>query len=373
LFAAAAAGEGIAACSNSTATTPPGDDSGVTPETGPAPDTGVNTSECSGPAPVMTVLDNSGNPVAPDWSCYQAGDGGFLDLDAGDDAAETGDDGGAVDSGDDGSVPPDANTPDTSAPPDASSPDAGSDASANGGNLLHVVDFSNGQAPAGASVDVVWGPLTAGTVAFTGTVDSNGLVAYPAAPAGVRVFSYHLYGGPSSNLQQPVYWDSMPIVTAGNGQAEGNSVAKSTYTVLVGSVLGSEQPNPNLSSIVAGGRDCAGHEVQGMQFQIVDGDTGQPIPTGNSVGSTRALYLKNNLPNVGCTYTTNSPRAVWAMINAPVNLGTGVTPHNYVIQTLGRMKDSDTSPVVFDQHPVESYPGGVSVLRSGRYNLSTFH
>jgi hypothetical protein len=167
----------------------------------------------------------------------------------------------------------------------------------------------------------------------------------------------------------------MPVVTPAGGQAEGSSVSKNTFNVLVASLLGSEQPNPNLASLNAGARDCQSREVLGAQFVLMDGETNppSPVPVGTTVGSTRVIYLKNNLPNAVCTYTTNAPRAVWAMVNAPVNAGPGVAPHTYTIRMLGRMTAADKDPVVIDEHPVESYPGEVTILRSGRYSASFFH
>jgi hypothetical protein len=238
-----------------------------------------------------------------------------------------------------------------------------------------VLDFASGIAPVGATVDVMWGPFTAVTPAYTGLiVDSAGTVSIPAtAPAGVLSLSYHIYGATTDDAgaMYPVYWDALPLPTPPK-VGPGTSVTQSTYDALSRSVLGSEKPNPNLSTLVAGAQDCQGREVQGAQFVIIDGATGMPVTLGNSVGSARAFYLKANLPAPDCTYTTNSARAVWSMINAPANLGTGVAAHSYTVRFMGRMTDADTNAVVIDEHPVEAYPSSVTVLRSGRYSPGVF-
>lgn len=371
ILACGATAQGVVACSSDDSAQPA--DAGVMDAT--KPDTGVVSNGCSGPLPVMTVLVNK-MQVAPDWSCYGA-DAGYVDLDAGDDGEASVTD--AADAADateeDTGAPADAS--DGAPPDDGGGPDA-SDASVEAGGVVYTVgllDFASGAPPVGATVDVMWGPLTGVTPAYTGlVVDSAGNVSIPAtAPAGVLSLSYHIYGVTTDDAgaMYPVYWESLPLPTPPK-VAPGTSVTQSTYDALSRSVLGSEKPIPTLSTLVAGAQDCQGREVQGAQFVIIDGATGTPVRLGNTVGSTRAFYLRDNLPAPDCTYTTNSARAVWSMINAPANMGTGTAPHPYTVRFLGRMTASDTDAVVIDEHPVEAYPSSVTVLRSGRYSPGVF-
>jgi hypothetical protein len=367
LFAAAGAANGVSACTSDNGSQPPGDDSGTGPEAATTPDSGPATTGCVGPAPVMTVADTNGNQIAPDWSCYGPGDAGFLDLgDGSDDAADANDEGppdASIADASDAAVVPDANPPpDAAPPPDAGVPDSGASTYA-----LHLIDFSTSAPAVGATVNVMWGPLTNAPIAFTGTADGNGTLFYPAPPQGTFVLSYKVSGAG----QFPLYWQSLPIISP-PGQSESYTVLQTTYQVLTESILGSEKPNASLSALNTGARDCQGRDVQGAQFELIDGNTGKAVPSGTSVGSARVVYLYNNLPDALCTYTTNSPRAVWAMVNAPVNLGPGVPAHPYTLRFLGKRFEGE-APVVMAEYPVESYPGSITALRSGRYSPSLAH
>jgi hypothetical protein len=370
LFAVSAALQGAAACSNSgTTPTPPGSDSGSPPTPDASPvseDSGDATSApqgCTGVVPIMTVAGPNGTQIAPDWSCY-APDASFLfrprpfDTEGG---AEAGDDGGedaaVLDAGTDAPPvdaappPPDASVPDSAPPPDASSNDY----------VLSLTDFVTSAPPVGASVDIIWGGSTLSTPAFTGTVDDGGLLFFPPPPAGQQLMTYHLTGAGEA----PLYWTSVVIVPP-PGRTVFQSLLNSSRTVLIQSILGSQQPSANLSLVVTGAEDCQYRDVTGAQFQMIDTTTGQPVKTGTAQDDPRSFYLENNLPNTLCTYSSNQGRSVWAMINAPAD-----TKGRYVLQFSGRMGDGP--PVVIDQYPVESYAGTVSVMRSSRLNVNPPH
>ncbi|MGO9712985.1 MAG: hypothetical protein ACLQBL_29270 [Polyangiaceae bacterium] len=368
LFAASAALQAAAACSNNP-TAPNGQDSGppvVGEDSGADVQVPPSQESCFGPLPVMTVTGPDGGQVAPDWSCYDAG-AAFLfrhaefhpdpmDTDAGDDAGDAGD--AAVDAADSAS-PVDASPPvDSSVPPDGSTT---TDAGANT-YVLHLTDFVSNAPAAGATVSLFWGPSSLAPIAFTGLVDDAGLMFFPPPPAGEQIFTYHVY--PDAG-QASFYWLAAVLV-APPGQTNYNSITTASDTELLTSVLGSESANAQLATLVTGADDCEDHDVRGAQFQIVYASSGQPVPTGTTPGQARTFYLQNNLPNAQCTFTTNQGgRSVWSMINGPVD-----TTGQYKIQLIGRMTESQTTPAVLAEYPVESYPGTTTVLRSGRFNTS---
>ena len=136
---------------------------------------------------------------------------------------------------------------------------------------------------------------------------------------------------------------------------------------LLTSVLGSQSPNTSLADIVAGAEDCQGRDVAGGQFQIIDTQSNNaPIQSSTTPGQPRSAYLQNNFPNPVCTYTSNAGgRAVWTMINAPVD-----TSGRYMIQFSGKTSPGQGAVSLLAQYPVESYAGAVTVQRGVRFNSS---
>jgi hypothetical protein len=361
-----AAIQGVAACVTSGVVPPPTPDSGTppVPDSGKpdaGTDSGPTTASCFGTPPVMTVLNDAGQEVAPDWSCYKP-DAGFLFhpprawvvvpfADAGDDAAADASEDAAVDA-----TPPD----------DGSAADAATDSGPD--YTLHIVDFVSLQPPTGALVDIVWGSSSLTAPAITGlVVDATGLVHFSAPPPNTPLLTYHIYNGPTVDAgQEPLWWFSVPIVPP-PGVTSYESLSQTSLNELLVSILGSETPNAGLAIIVTGAEDCQYRDVQGAQYQVVD-SAGNPVQTGTSLGEPRITYLQNNLPTTNCTYTTNQGgRSVWTMINAPVTEGS-TSSGAFKLQISGRMTSSQSTPVQFDSYPLETYPGTVSVTRSTRLN-----
>ncbi len=161
--------------------------------------------------------------------------------------------------------------------------------------------------------------------------------------------------------QASFYWLSI-VVPQPPARANYNSLLSTSESALVTSVLGSQAPDPSRALIVSGAVDCQFRDVAGAQFRVVTAATGVPVATGTTAGAPRSFYLQNNLPG-SAAYTSNLGRAVWAMVNAPVDVA-----QTYMIQFFGRMSESQLVPVMLDQYPVETYAGAVSVLRGAKLN-----
>jgi hypothetical protein len=384
IFAACAAAQ-IAACSSSSNSGQAGNDAGSDASQANNEDTGAPskfTAGCNGPLPVMTVRNPAGGQMAPDWSCYapdggpavgayfhveDEGDGGDAGTDAATDAGTDASDAGGttiVDAGSDSATPPN----------DAGQ---GTDASVASSYRIHITDFGSGQPPVGSLVDIFWGASSDVDAAFTGTVDDAGLVEYPVPPAETQTLSYHVR---ASATEAPFYYYSTTIIPPGvdtpflgNGQIEGNSVSTSTLGVLISAVFGSASRDATLGILTTAAIDCAGNDVQGAYFTLIDSATGQAVATGTGGSDPRVTYFVNGLPNSSCTYTNNIARGVWSMANAPVN--EPGTTHVYTLQMWGRMVDSDGSNGrLMSAAPIESYSGGISNVRPyllGRTALAT--
>jgi hypothetical protein len=332
--------------------------------------------------------NGGGTSLTPDWTCYPATSTNSFDRpfveDAGDDASSDASDAAAADAGTDAATTPDAG------------PGTGEDAGTDSGTvlstdyLLHLVDFSTLQAPVGATVDLFWGegaPNNSNPTAaiagqpvaetFMVAADAGGIIRYHPPP-GLLTLSYYIH--PSNDAgaydQDPLYWYNLDVVppgydagTAGNGQLESNSISVSTDVALITSVLGSQPIQSNLAALVTAARDCAGNDVTGAQLKLIDGVTGQDVIAGASgPAAPVAFYFLNNIPDTTCSYTNNSGgKAIWAIINAPVNEGAGIdagAAHPYVLQMYGRMTSSDPATgTLISSVPVELYPGGNSVAR----------
>jgi hypothetical protein len=387
LFGLSAALQGAAACSNSTATSG-GNDSGPPPgnEDAGSEDSGQsNSGSCFGDLPVMTVTGPDGGQIAPDWSCYGPDAAALfvprlvpLTEDAGDAEADDAGDAAvdAADAGEPADSSVDSSAPDSSAP-DASTADSssGSDASTgDGGDTyeLELTDFVTTQPPVNATVDIYWGgsPAADGTYAYRRQTNSAGAVFFPPPPANTPLMSYHVSNALGDAGQTSLYWISA-IIVAPPGATKFNSLATSSLSDLVTAVLGSETPNPADSVLVTGACDCQYRDVTGGQFQMYD-PSGNPVNGGTNTGDPRVVYLQDNLPNTSCTYTSNQGgRAVWSMINAPVSNPTSANP--YTLKFMGRMSASQTTAQVLATYPVETYAGGVSVMRAFKLNAYPPH
>jgi hypothetical protein len=317
----------------------------------------------------MTVTQTDGTQGPPDWSCYGA-DAAYLvrphllmphaiqplaDDGGTDDAAVDSADSGT---GEDAATPPD----DASASQDTGAPTTTVDA---GRYTLNLIDFGTMQPNPGASVDILWGGSIVGDASFTGTIDDAGNVYYPTPPQGVLQLSYRV-SGPG---QAYVAWAGEVIVPP-PGAITSNSVSNSTEKLLLGSILGSQEYDTTKAILVAGAKDCQFRDVNGGVFTVLD-STGTPVTSGTASGTPRAVYLYNGIPNDSCTYGTNSGRAVWAMVNAPVTNASPASPRtaDYTLQFSGRMSASDAAPVVIATEAIEAFPDAISVDRPCRLSV----
>jgi hypothetical protein len=310
----------------------------------------------------MTVTGPEGGQIAPDWSCYQDG-AAFLYRPFDVDASDTGDASSEDGAAEDAQIDAPTSVADASPPPaDSSAPDAAPQPDASASDYsLHLTDFVSNAPPVGATVNVIWGPTSVGaTTAFTGTVNDAGLLFFPPPPSGTELLTYHVTG-PG---QAPLYWLSAVIVPP-PGATAGNSISVNSETELLVSVLAGQSAASNLAILVTGAEDCQYRDVAGAQIQMIDTTTKQPVATGTTQGAPRTFYLQDNFPQTSCTYSSNVGRAVWAMVNAPVD-----TSQRYVLQLSGRMSASQTAPVLLDQVPVETYAGTTTVQRAFRLNAS---
>jgi hypothetical protein len=323
-------------------------------------------------------IDSNGTSLPPDWGCYRTDAGvvsyarPFVD-DAGDDAAVDA----SADAGTDATTTPDAGADAGESGEDAG-PDSGPVSSTD--YLLHLVDFSSLQAPLGATVDLFWGGSIAGApIAQTSAVtDSTGIITYHP-PVGQLTLSYRIHPSTDAGAydQEALYWYNLEIVppgvdagTAGAGQLESNSISVSTAQALITAVLGSQPPQANLATVVTAARDCQNRDVTGAQLHLIDAVTGQDVTAGTSgPAAPVAFYFLNNIPDTTCTYTNNSGgKAIWAIINAPVNQP-GST-HTYTLQMWGRMLPTDPAGgSLISSANVELYAGGNSVARVFKQGL----
>jgi hypothetical protein len=166
--------------------------------------------------------------------------------------------------------------------------------------------------------------------------------------------------GPSTpkSLAAVVQYDN--VIPKPPAPIEGNSITVGGQQLLLSGVLGSQAPQDGTSIIVVGARDCKGRELRGGVVTLIDGATGQPVPTGKDAGQMHASYLFGGFPNEACTFTY-SDQAIWAAVNAPSNMP-GNT-HPYTVRLTGRMHDTDTTPVVLGEKPVELWPNASIIPR----------
>jgi hypothetical protein len=360
LVAAGSIAQGLIACN--------GDDSS---STGSSNDAGSDVTaadgatsgppQCSGTLPEMMAFDPTTNAeVTPDWSCYANPEAGFLDLDAGtdaDDAAADTSDAAQPDSADagesDSATASDA--PNEASPSDEAGVDAGPDA-AGAATTLQINDFVSHAAVEGASVDYFFSPRTvSGTPDLSGTTDKNGQISFPL-PAANPLFAYRVKA--TSTLVGLIEYDNIAVKPP--AFAQGYSATNNGVSLLLAGVLGSSPQAANSSIIVVGVRDCQEREIRGALVELVDGNTGNAVPTGKGVGDMRTDYFLGGLPNTKCTFT-NDDQALWGAVNAPVNMP-GNT-HPYRVRVSGR-KQGGTDPVMINEIPIELWPNQIIIPRA---------
>jgi hypothetical protein len=222
----------------------------------------------------------------------------------------------------------------------------------------------NNVAVAGVVVDQFFGPSTRGKPSFSGVTDDAGRVTFQA-PSGTERISFWLHGatGTGDALKDlvDVYAFGVPLVWPPSVVSASAVVSVAVNTVLI-NVLGSlDLADRNRAVIMAAVRDCSGHDVAGAQLELVDATTNTVITPGVGVGEPRAVYGRYALPDTTCRYT-NAERAEWMMLNAPTNVSGGAASHAYKVRATGRMRASDTEPVLLDERAIELYPGSFSFV-----------
>jgi hypothetical protein len=348
-IAATAVVQGLA-CSNSNTDAPT--DAGATDHAAPQNDAG-GLLTCNGPAPVITVRDSNGNQVAPDWSCYSGASLAPFDVDGGDGGDAAGDDGG------------DAAADAADAANDAASEaggDAGTDAAPPGdaGPMLKlsVIEFVTHQPVGGAHIELHFGSDTGNTPDFIGDTDDGGILSFPFPTNDAGVLSYYATGPTLFDVQ----FFSQPITKNVQGTTLGYSITKSNTQILIAAVLGSEPEDTSKAILVAAARDCQQRELRGAQFVLMDDDAQQPVAGSSTPGGVRLNYFNDQgLPDPRCDFTSNGNQAVWAVLNAPVNMP-GHT-HNYSLHLSGRQSESDTAPHEIFAGPIELWANAGNVAR----------
>ena len=274
---------------------------------------------CSGPLPVMSVLDlESFSEVAPDWSCY----------------ARPG-------------------SPEPSAAARAVSVSVAMSAA----GLIASVDK--------LTLDVFHGPSTLGAPASTLVLHGDQRAASIEVPAGVSSLSTHVHAlGTASPQLDVAELREYDVRIPASGVVEASAYLTSMVALAAREVLGGGTPDPALARISADVRDCQGRDVGGAQLELIDGATGEPVPTGGEAGP-RSAYSHFAIPDASCTFTTVG-RAEWLMVDAPVNVGAGVRTRSLRLRLRGRMRAEDEQPVIFGEREVELFAGGTTIVRPYR-------
>jgi hypothetical protein len=217
------------------------------------------------------------------------------------------------------------------------------------------------------AVDVFFEPSTLGTPAHTRVFDGDaGTVSFPV-PAGITSVSVHLHeyvpSDPTYTVAE-IFEYGLPVLA---GDIEGFVMLKASQTLSISLAIPGEQPDPQKAFIGSYARDCAGHPVSGAQFELIDGETNLPVPTGTGAGAAASSYTRFALPTTNCTFTTNEQfEASWIMVNAPVNVQNGAKTRSYRVRLKGRRSESDAVPVVLREREVELFTGGSTFVRVDR-------
>jgi hypothetical protein len=290
-----------------------------------------NPTPCSGELPVMKVRDLMTNrELEPDWSCYEDGE---VDLGAG---ANADFDGGT-----------DVST---------------RSVSFRAATLLPAL-------VAGVTVDFFAGGSTLGMPVATRAFDAeSGIVAFDV-PAGSTTISARVHAlardNPSYNIIEMREYD-FPV-PANDAPIDGNVMIRDSRNLAVSLALPfGRSEDPERAIILSAARDCRGRDVRGAQFELVDGESGELVPTGREPDVATSSYWQYALPTADCTFTGNEPDATWMLIDAPVNVHDGVKTHPYRLRVKGRMRASDVTPVVFAEREVELFAGVISLVRLDR-------
>ena len=272
---------------------------------------------CSGELPVMTVLDTDTNTEhEPDWSCYAQ--------------------------------------PETPAQAQGSRQVTLSLAMSVPA-LIGSID--------GLMVDVFFGPSTLGKPAVSAQLRTGQTSLMLDVPADVTGLSAHVHALTAADARfNTAEVRDYDLRIPSGGVIEGTTVLTAMHSLAANVALDGDAPDASKASLGSEVRDCLGHDVGGAQFELIDGETNQPVPTSTTGSLPRAAYSQFALPNPSCTFTTVG-RAEWMLLNAPVNVSGDKITHPYRLRLKGRMHASDVEPVVLGEHDVELFPGSITAVR----------
>ena len=280
---------------------------------------GIEPPPCSGELPVMRARDlQTYEYLDPDWSCYD----------------------------------------EPNAQPD-------------GGLTSRSVTFRMTEFPfivEGVTVDFFFGASTLGMAAVTRVVEPDAGAVTFDAPAMATTLCARVHARPNAGnpafsiLETHEYGLSIPIDGA---PIQGATFVRDTRAITVSHVLDGVEEDPDKALLVANISDCGGRPVTGARFELIDDETSLPVPTGSEPRATRASYMYFAIPNASCTFTTNDQQtSTWVMANAPINVAGGSRTATYRLRASGRMRETDSEPVVIDEWEVELFAGGTTMVGS---------
>lgn len=319
---------------------------------------------CATDLPVMQVRTNN-QLVAPDWSCIGigspkgAGGSGGSAGSSGSDAGVAGSDAGV------GGMGSDAGAAGSGGSAGAGGSDGGPPPNM---NVFEVENFGADGLVADVDVDLFEGDSVVDkTPFFTGTtkgVDTPGpaelnygqlYFPHPSSP----ILSYHVKAKPGIAKDFVGFGYEVP---APPGKVQGATVSPQLYNQLAtfAVTLPGWTPPDDLGIVTAPIRDCNGDDVGGALFKLIDGKTGQEVQPGTCARDPRFIYFDGSTPNTKCQYS-DYRQALMLVINAPTNVSGADKGHVYKVQFFGRLRSSDTKPVMFAEKSVEIFPNSVNV------------
>jgi len=219
----------------------------------------------------------------------------------------------------------------------------------------------------GLTVDFFFAPTTLGMPAITRVVDPGVDALMFEIPAGVETVSARIHPSANDNpmLSIPEFREyGLWAPPTDASIIQGYVALQASLDLIVSFVVDpGQRADPARSMIIALARDCSGREVSGGLFDLIDGETDLPVPTGRAPGEPRVNYFQYALPSTsGCTFTSND-QAAWTMVDAPTNVAGDSITHPYRLRLSGRMRATDTTPVVMGEREIELSAGTFTFVR----------
>jgi hypothetical protein len=221
----------------------------------------------------------------------------------------------------------------------------------------------------GVTVDLFWGTSTLGEPALTRAFQA-GAVTFDTPP-GVTMFAARVNPAEGtipglSVLEEREY--GFPV-QPGKTSIEGSFILRDSLALSVDLATSGGKADPEKALITALALDCRGLQLRGAQYELIDGESGEPVPVGTSPGQPRPSYVQYGLPSTTCEYTSPGTSA-WMLIDAPVNVTNGAKTHAYRVRLKGRKTESDAAPVIIGEREVELFPGILSYVQVHRLTSS---